>query len=254
MNGRPRPPVGGQQHSEASHHEGDHVRDDGVRPGLRCLCDRSVMPEAAFRGPLSGSRELPIPIAGHCSYYIGRAGPNGGHEAGIVRGAPERASGITDRSQRQRRPGELRRLGHDHPRDATLRCAAVRRTGGRAVPFMTPPGLRVRCLQPRHRGPSLGTDRDGAGRFADGGEDVYLSLTVNSTSKTGALLFPVPDKKATVKAGPTDLFSDLAELTKRRRRPTTRVPATGPRGRSPVGHRREPPADRPARRRDPEFR
>ncbi|PZS16767.1 MAG: DUF2330 domain-containing protein [Pseudonocardiales bacterium] len=48
---------------------------------------------------------------------------------------------------------------------------------------------------------------------ADGTEDVYLSLSVDSTVRTGALLFPVPDKAATVTAGPTGLFGELATLT-----------------------------------------
>lgn len=47
----------------------------------------------------------------------------------------------------------------------------------------------------------------------DGTEDIYLSLSVNSTVRTGALLFPVPDKAATVSAGPTGLFVDLARVT-----------------------------------------
>ena len=33
-------------------------------------------------------------------------------------------------------------------------------------------------------------------RFVDGAENVYLSLTVNSTARTGALMFPVPDNTA----------------------------------------------------------
>jgi hypothetical protein len=36
---------------------------------------------------------------------------------------------------------------------------------------------------------------------ADGTEAIYLSLSVTSTMRTGALLFPVPDKGATVAAG-----------------------------------------------------
>jgi hypothetical protein len=48
---------------------------------------------------------------------------------------------------------------------------------------------------------------------ADVTEDIYLSLSVDSTVRTGALLFPVPDKAATVAAGPTDLFAELARVT-----------------------------------------
>lgn len=48
---------------------------------------------------------------------------------------------------------------------------------------------------------------------ADATEDIYLSLSVDSTVRTGALLFPVPDKAATVTAGPTDLFAELATVT-----------------------------------------
>ncbi|HZE50234.1 MAG TPA: DUF2330 domain-containing protein [Jatrophihabitantaceae bacterium] len=83
------------------------------------------------------------------------------------------------------------------------------------VPFMTPAwACGYGAYSPGTGGRASVPTETALVRFADGGEDVYLSLTVNSTSKTGALLFPVPDKKATVKAGPTDLFSDLAELTK----------------------------------------
>jgi hypothetical protein len=39
-----------------------------------------------------------------------------------------------------------------------------------------------------------------------------LSLSVNSTVRSGALVFPVPDPHATLTAGPTDLFTDLAKL------------------------------------------
>ena len=48
---------------------------------------------------------------------------------------------------------------------------------------------------------------------ADATEDIYLSLSVDSTVRTGALLFAVPDKAATVAAGPTDLFAELATVT-----------------------------------------
>jgi hypothetical protein len=37
---------------------------------------------------------------------------------------------------------------------------------------------------------------------ADATEDIYLSLSVNSTVRTGALLFPVPDKTATSPPAP----------------------------------------------------
>jgi Uncharacterized protein conserved in bacteria (DUF2330) len=47
----------------------------------------------------------------------------------------------------------------------------------------------------------------------DRSEDVYLSLSVTSTVTTGALLFPVPDRNATVDTGPTGLFDDLDGFT-----------------------------------------
>jgi hypothetical protein len=84
-----------------------------------------------------------------------------------------------------------------------------------AVPFMTPAwACGCGAYSPGAGGSASVPTETALVRFADGAQDVYLSLTVNSTSKTGALLFPVPDKKATVKAGPTHLFNDLAELTK----------------------------------------
>lgn len=48
---------------------------------------------------------------------------------------------------------------------------------------------------------------------ADATEDIYLSLSVDSTVRSGALLFPVPDKHATVTAGPKNLFAELAIAT-----------------------------------------
>jgi hypothetical protein len=61
---------------------------------------------------------------------------------------------------------------------------------------------------------------------ADATEDVYLSLSVDSTVRSGALLFPVPDKAATVAAGPTRLFAELAALTDPPP-PATRAPGNG---------------------------
>jgi len=83
------------------------------------------------------------------------------------------------------------------------------------VPFITPAwACGCGAYSPGAGGSASVPTETALVRFGDGVEDVYLSLTVNSTSKTGALLFPVPDKKATVQAGPTNLFNDLAELTK----------------------------------------
>lgn len=51
-------------------------------------------------------------------------------------------------------------------------------------------------------------------RSGGGGvEDVYLSLTLDSDVRSGALLFPVPDRQVRVSAGPPTLFTDLAVLT-----------------------------------------
>jgi Uncharacterized protein conserved in bacteria (DUF2330) len=48
-------------------------------------------------------------------------------------------------------------------------------------------------------------------------EDVYLSLTLDSDVRSGALLFPVPDRHVRVSAGPAALFTDLTALTTPRR-------------------------------------
>ena len=62
---------------------------------------------------------------------------------------------------------------------------------------------------------------------AEATEDIYLSLSVNSTVRTGALLFPVPDKTATVTAGRTGLFTDLARVTAPRPEPQAVDPGDG---------------------------
>lgn len=75
-------------------------------------------------------------------------------------------------------------------------------------------------------------------RFAgDGTEDIYLALTLDSDVSTGALLFPVPDKNATVKAGPKDLFEQLEQATRAPRGDTTAdagAPGAGVGGAAPV--------------------
>jgi hypothetical protein len=48
---------------------------------------------------------------------------------------------------------------------------------------------------------------------AAGYEDIYLSLTLNADVRSGALLFPVPDRHPVVSAGPRDLFAHLTALT-----------------------------------------
>lgn len=68
---------------------------------------------------------------------------------------------------------------------------------------------------PAENGTATVTEEKALVRFAgDGTEDIYLALTLNSDVSTGALLFPVPDKNATVKAGPKELFAQL-ELASR---------------------------------------
>lgn len=67
----------------------------------------------------------------------------------------------------------------------------------------------------------------------DGTEDVYLSLSVSSTVRTGALLFPVPDRKASVAAGPADLFTELEQLTAPPEPPATTGGGNGNRAGAP---------------------
>lgn len=94
---------------------------------------------------------------------------------------------------------------------AGLLAAVVAAT---AVPFMTPAwACGCGAYSPDAGGQASVPTETALVRYAGGAEDVYLSLTVDSTTRTGALLFPVPDKKATVAAGPRNLFGDLAELT-----------------------------------------
>lgn len=86
--------------------------------------------------------------------------------------------------------------------------------GAAAVPLMTPAwACGCGIYSPDKGGHASVPTETALVRYSGGAEDVYLSLTVDSTTRTGALLFPVPDKKATVAAGPKDLFDELAELT-----------------------------------------
>jgi hypothetical protein len=86
--------------------------------------------------------------------------------------------------------------------------------GASTVPFMAPAwACGCGAYSPDEGGHASVPTETALVRYTSGAEDVYLSLTVDSTTKTGALLFPVPDKKATVKAGPKELFDELAELT-----------------------------------------
>src|SRR2546423_6859950 len=100
--------------------------------------------------------------------------------------------------------------------------------GASAVPFMTPAwACGCGAYSPDEGGHASVPTETALVRYTSGAEDVYLSLTVDSTTKTGALLFPVPDKKATVQAGPKELFDELAELT------DPPVEQTGARGGAP---------------------
>jgi hypothetical protein len=84
-----------------------------------------------------------------------------------------------------------------------------------AVPFMTPAwACGCGAYSPDKGGQASVPTETALVALGAGVEDVYLSLTVNSTTKSGALLFPVPDKKATVAAAPTNLFTDLEEVTR----------------------------------------
>ncbi len=110
--------------------------------------------------------------------------------------------------------GPGRRLGIIVPvirRLALLLCAVLAAV---AVPFMTPAwACGCGAYDPGAGGHASVPTETALVRFGGGAEDVYLSLTVHSTATTGALMFPVPDKHATVKAAPVGLFDDLAELT-----------------------------------------
>jgi hypothetical protein len=86
--------------------------------------------------------------------------------------------------------------------------------GASVLPFMTPAwACGCGAYSPDAGGHASVPTETALVRYTDGAEDVYLSLTVDSTTRTGALLFPVPDKRATVAAGPKNLFGDLADLT-----------------------------------------
>ena len=94
---------------------------------------------------------------------------------------------------------------------ALLLCAVLAAV---AVPFMTPAwACGCGAYDPGARGNASVPTETALVRYGGGAEDMYLSLTVHSTATTGALMFPVPDKHATVKAAPAGLFDDLAELT-----------------------------------------
>ena len=94
---------------------------------------------------------------------------------------------------------------------ALLLCAVLAAV---AVPFMTPAwACGCGAYDPGAGGQASVPTETALVRYGGGAEDVYLSLTVHSTATTGALMFPVPDKHATVKAAPAGLFDDLAELT-----------------------------------------
>lgn len=83
-----------------------------------------------------------------------------------------------------------------------------------AVPLMTPAwACGCGAYDPAVGGHASVPVETALVRDEAGAEDVYLSLTVDSTARAGALLFPVPDRHATVKAGPAGLFDDLAALT-----------------------------------------
>ncbi len=87
-----------------------------------------------------------------------------------------------------------------------------------AVPFAAPVGIAEACgcgaFSPEHGGTATVPAETGLVRWAGGGyEDLYLSLQLDSDVRTGALLFPVPDRHATVSAGPQELFTVLGGLT-----------------------------------------
>jgi hypothetical protein len=107
-------------------------------------------------------------------------------------------------ASRSSRSGMLRRLA--------LLASAMLPT--MTVPFLTPAwACGCGAYDPVHGGHASVPVETALVRDDPGAEDVYLSLTVDSTSRAGALLFPVPDRHASVKAGPAGLFDDLAALT-----------------------------------------
>ncbi|HEU5266407.1 MAG TPA: DUF2330 domain-containing protein, partial [Jatrophihabitans sp.] len=98
------------------------------------------------------------------------------------------------------------------------------------IPLAVPAGQAAACAcgvySPAHGGSAAVAAETALVRDAGNGtEDVYLSLRLDSDVRTGALLFPVPDRHATVTAGPPTLFTDLAALTAA---PPTRPHAAGP--------------------------
>lgn len=87
-----------------------------------------------------------------------------------------------------------------------------------SIPLVAPIGLARACgcgaYSPQRGGTATVPAETALVRSAGHGtEDVYLSLSVDSSVRAGALLFPVPDRHATVSAGPRELFGDLARLT-----------------------------------------
>lgn len=100
-----------------------------------------------------------------------------------------------------------------------------------AVPFAAGIGVAQACacgvVSPAEGGTATVSHETAlVGAAGDGTEDIYLSLTLDSDVRTGALLFPVPDKHATVTAGPRGLFTELAAITA----PAAAAPAPPERG------------------------
>lgn len=107
-----------------------------------------------------------------------------------------------------------------------------------AIPFAAPIGIAQACgcgaFSPSRGGQASVPQETGLVRVsadtAPGAtftEDIYLSLTLNSDVRTGALLFPVPDKHAVVSAGPRDTFATLARITAPPLAPTRAPGGTG---------------------------
>lgn len=90
--------------------------------------------------------------------------------------------------------------------------------GALALPFLTGTGVAHACAcgaySPARGGAATVSHETALVRLpGDGTEDVYLSLTLDSDVRTGALLFPVPDRHAVVSAGPAGLFDELERIS-----------------------------------------
>lgn len=85
------------------------------------------------------------------------------------------------------------------------------------VPFVAPIGIARACgcgaYSPTEGGQaSVPSETALVRTTGDGTEDIYVSLTLDSDVRSGALLFPVPDRHASVSAGPRHLFDDLRRI------------------------------------------